>query len=112
MADTRAEISRRWRERNPDKHAASKRAYQLRSQYGITPEEYDEMLAAQGGKCALCETLPLTKRLAVDHDHATGQVRGLLCWSCNGAIGLLQDDPALIRKVAVYVERNRVESRS
>lgn len=51
--------------------------------YGITAVEYDALLAAQGGRCAICRARPKTKRLAVDHNHATGAVRGLLCSRCN-----------------------------
>jgi Recombination endonuclease VII len=50
---------------------------------GVTDEEYARLLAAQGGHCALCPNEPKTRRLHVDHDHATGRVRGLLCHRCN-----------------------------
>lgn len=58
--------------------------------YGVRPEEYDRMLTAQKGLCAIC-LLPSKRVLGVDHDHATGQVRGLLCRNCNSGIGLLGD---------------------
>lgn len=51
--------------------------------YGLTPEQYDELLRRQGGRCAICRGRPKSKRLAVDHDHKTGAVRGLLCSRCN-----------------------------
>jgi hypothetical protein len=58
--------------------------------YGITPQDYDRLFQLQGGRCAICGRRPQTKRLAVDHDHATGAVRGLLCASnengCNRAV--------------------------
>lgn len=80
--------------------------------YGLTPEGYDALHDAQNGCCALCEK-PETSRfrgtlraLAVDHNHATGRVRGLLCAHCNHAIGKFKDDPALIRIAADYVERH------
>lgn len=59
--------------------AIGKRAKAL----GITAEEYDLRLAAQGGGCAICGATPKTRRLHVDHDHKTGAVRGLLCLRCN-----------------------------
>ncbi|QDP45537.1 endonuclease VII [Microbacterium phage FuzzBuster] len=59
-------------------HAAS-----IEKTYGLTPEQYDELLKRQGGKCAICRAKPKTKRLAVDHDHKTGAVLGLLCSRCN-----------------------------
>lgn len=51
--------------------------------YGLSAEEYDALLVKQGGKCAICRNRPKTKRLAVDHSHKTGEVRGLLCSRCN-----------------------------
>lgn len=54
--------------------------------YGITIEDYDRMLEEQGGLCAICRNPPITYRLAVDHDHDTGAVRGLLCPPCNRAL--------------------------
>jgi hypothetical protein len=59
-----------------------KRAKQL----GVTTEQYEAMLRAQGGGCAICGNPPKTRRLDVDHDHKTGQVRGLLCHRCNRAL--------------------------
>jgi Autographiviridae endonuclease VII len=59
-------------------------------QYGITVVEYDALLASQGGCCARCGTAPTTMRLAVDHDHETGRVRGLLCGPCNTYLGRLE----------------------
>ncbi len=53
---------------------------------GVTDADYERLLKAQGGHCALCPTKPKTRRLHVDHDHATGRVRGLLCYRCNRAL--------------------------
>jgi hypothetical protein len=53
---------------------------------GVTDAEYARLLAAQDGHCALCPNTPKTRRLHVDHDHATGRVRGLLCYRCNRAL--------------------------
>lgn len=79
--------------------------------YGITREQYDAMFEAQGGVCALCfepETNTYKGRvraLSVDHDHRTGAVRALLCSTCNRGIGLLGDDPELLRRAADYLDR-------
>ena len=54
-----------------------------RSRTGITEAQYEALLAAQGGGCAICGNTPKSRRLSVDHDHATGDVRGLLCHRCN-----------------------------
>jgi len=53
---------------------------------GITDEAYTALLEAQGGHCALCPNVPKTRRLHVDHDHKTGEIRGLLCYRCNRAL--------------------------
>ena len=73
--------------------------------YGITLEDYNRMFAEQKGRCAICEThqCDTGRAFAVDHDHKTGKVRGLLCQACNTAIGKLQDDPKLIQRAAEYV---------
>jgi hypothetical protein len=79
----------------------------LKTRYGITAEDYDRMMDEQGGACAICKAeCRIGLRLAVDHDHDTGKVRGLLCTHCNQAIGKLHDDPALIRKAADYLEKH------
>jgi hypothetical protein len=76
----------------------------LSRRYGITAEEADAMLEAQGGLCAVCRAAPAAH---VDHDHATGAVRDLLCFNCNGGLGQFRDDPVLLRAAADYVERHR-----
>jgi len=79
--------------------------HRLQQRYGITIAKYDEKLEAQGGGCAICGATPEEngKRLNVDHDHETGAVRGLLCGSCNRAIGLFQDDPNIMRSAVNYM---------
>ena len=69
----------------PDSTVAKskRRKPQRAAQLGITDDEYARLLAAQDGHCALCENRPKSRRLHVDHDHATGAVRGLLCHRCN-----------------------------
>jgi len=85
-----------------------RRDSRLRSAFGISLDEYDRLLQAQGGRCKLCDTTETDSKngvLDVDHDHATGVVRGLLCHRCNWALGILQDDPVLVRRAADYLER-------
>lgn len=75
--------------------------------YGITIEQYNEMLTKQNGGCAICKTfIPWSRseRFAIDHCHITGKVRGLLCHACNQALGMLNDDPEILRKAAKYIE--------
>jgi hypothetical protein len=72
--------------------------------YGLGPGDYERIYAAQGGRCAICRRATgATKKLAVDHDHATGEVRGLLCSSCNRAIGHLRDDPEAFMRAQIYL---------
>jgi hypothetical protein len=119
------ELNRRWQAANRAKTRAAARRFlaqhpgytRLRTlrKYGLSPAEYDAMLAAQAGLCAACggaETSlhPKTgkpKRLSVDHCHATGRVRGLLCKACNFAIGHAADDPERLIAAAEYLRRHR-----
>lgn len=88
-------------------------AKQVEKQYGITGEDYLKMLEEQEGRCYLCgqeETTKIkgkagqTRRLSVDHCHAKGHVRALLCGKCNTGLGYFRDDPQLLRKAADYLE--------
>lgn len=78
--------------------------------YGITLEVYERMLEEQGGLCAICggEGFVMkeshTMKLAVDHCHSTGAVRGLLCHNCNRALGLFKDNPAHLAKAISYLK--------
>ena len=78
----------------------------MRRLYGITVEDYDAMFDKQGGACKICRTpwIEGMKRFPVDHDHRTNAVRGILCDSCNRAIGLMNDDPARLMSAASYIE--------
>ena len=63
----------------------------LKARYGLTPEEYQSILTRQNGACAICQRHPRKRRLAVDHDHADGHVRGLLCDRCNRGLEWVVD---------------------
>lgn len=95
---------------DPKRTAKSKvyhRKYRLMNEFGLTPDDYDEILKKQQGRCAVCRTDRFHSRrktLAVDHDHVTNKVRGLLCRRCNQAIGAFEDNPDLLRKAATYLE--------
>lgn len=89
------------------KASGRERFYELR-QYGMNDAIYAAMLASQGGRCAICRTdTPSTRRdyFDIDHCHRTGKIRGLLCETCNRAIGLMKDDAQRLRDAADYVER-------
>jgi hypothetical protein len=85
-----------WRERNPEKA----RAIALKTRYGLTPDLEAEILAKQGGVCALCRE---DRPLVVDHCHKTGVVRGLLCNRCNCGLGHLGDTAEGLEKALAYV---------
>lgn len=108
-----------WQRAHPEKrkqHRATERAKDptafkqrdrrshLRTTYGLADGEYEALLDKQGGVCAICRKPPtLGKQLWVDHDHASGEVRGLLHAKCNTAIGLLCDDPQLLQAAREYL---------
>lgn len=80
--------------------------------YGLTPAEWQEMVAQQNGCCAICDRPPAgtegrSAMLEIDHCHATGEVRALLCQSCNNSLGKFQDSPELLRRAADYIEFHR-----
>lgn len=83
--------------------------YSYKTRYGISGQAYDALLKTQDGKCAICktETCSTGRKFAVDHNHNTGQVRGLLCSSCNTGIGQFKDSAELIGKAIDYLERSR-----
>lgn len=72
--------------------------------YGLTLEEYQAILASQRGRCYVCLRKPDDKRLVVDHNHDTGEVRGLLCHKCNAALGMLNDMAWRVRRLYHYLE--------
>jgi hypothetical protein len=75
------------------------------TRYGITLEQYDHLIASQNGRCAICLQGPTGQRLSIDHCHASGKVRGLLCTNCNAALGMLGDDPARLARAMTYLQR-------
>ena len=84
----------------------STRDYHLRARYGITSADVDAMVERQGGTCAVCDGKPEH----VDHDHATGKVRGILCFNCNQALGNARDDIAVLRGLINYLRLHRLQS--
>jgi hypothetical protein len=103
---------KRWQDedyrKNPEKYRTKRKLATL-GKYGLTQVCYDTLLKFQGGGCAICGAKKADKarRLAVDHCHETGAVRGLLCACCNTAIGKLRDDPDLMIKAAEYVRARK-----
>lgn len=101
----RSQQQKAYRARTPRSYEQRKKEW-LKSLYGMTVEDYNNLLNSQNEVCAICSQPCKTKKgLAVDHNHITGKVRGLLCANCNGAIGMLQEDPDIIEKAKQYIIR-------
>jgi hypothetical protein len=100
--------------KNKDKFAAANRDNKLRTKYGITTEQYNEMLAAQDNSCAVCHTDTPGGRgfWHVDHCHATSKVRGILCHGCNTGLGQFKDNAATLEAAASYLRKASDESRA
>lgn len=120
MALTRNEITKRYRARHgaklfPRRRELQKLAYiadpekfkckKLKKNFGITCEEYHAVLEKQNGCCAICFGIDEDVKLAVDHDHETGKIRGLLCRSCNVGIGHLKDSKTVLASALAYLEK-------
>jgi hypothetical protein len=107
--------TKKWRAANPDKVKGYTRKHYLKSKnryllktYGISLDEYNQMFAEQEGCCAVCgkHQSEFKKALAVDHNHETEAVRGLLCYRCNSALGMLDENPEIISNLLDYVEKH------
>ena len=91
---------RKWARKNAEKL----RGYAIKRKYGISLAEYDCILVSQDGACKICRRIPADKPLQVDHDHATGKIRGLLCFRCNAALGLLGEDSETTKNLLEYIQ--------
>lgn len=91
-----------YKKRYPEK----RKTWDLRRTYSLTLENWNKMFDEQNGVCAICERACTTrKRLAVDHDHETGQIRGLLCNRCNISLGGFKDSLTLLQKAVKYLQQ-------
>jgi hypothetical protein len=111
---------KKWQDENPERLKAYQREYRqrperkaaereghLKRKYGITVADYERMLEAQNGVCAICgEPRPEERTLHIDHDHATGAIRGLLCFRCNNALGDFREEYELFQRAADYLDRD------
>ena len=105
----------KWREDNREKYNAGMRAYgkkhrrrmHYKQKYGISIEQYNAILEQQGNACWICrkQNTSVKRPFALDHNHATGKIRGILCYGCNRAISLL-DNPKLYGKAHEYLSKN------
>jgi len=128
--------NRQWQKDNPEKFAAMQKKYRetpngrkaakgrqeryrgseksnrrfrkqnLKHNYGLSLEDYDQMVENQNGVCAICGGINKSgRRLVIDHDHKTGKIRGLLCNNCNIGIGNLQEDIDILSKSIIYLRK-------
>ena len=95
------------------KNAPHQRAKNIRLKYGLSVETFNELFEAQGERCAICGTSSFGTRAGkvlsafIDHDHISGNVRGLLCRTCNVGIGAFGDSPELLLEAAAYLKGNQ-----
>ncbi len=96
--------SRQYRKDNP----SFERSQTLKKAWGLSLEAFESWSEQQNNVCAICQNPNgWRKHLVVDHNHETGNLRGLLCDRCNRAIGFFEDNPALLRKAALYLEKHK-----
>lgn len=99
--------AKQWGQRNTEKRYGS----EIKRRYGCTLEMYNTLLVRQEGKCAICSVLhnPAEKkgRLYVDHCHATGKIRALLCKHCNSMLGYAKDDTRIMLEAVAYIVRHK-----
>lgn len=103
-----AQLTRYHREYMAGIPPAARWAKALRAKYGMTPQDYTALLTAQDGKCAICKRPPGKRRLHVDHDHKTGEIRGLLCFRCNFGLSWFGEDATRLAQAADYLNASGV----
>jgi ribosomal protein S17E len=98
-----------WHKTNKKRSYELARKYRLKADYGITPEQYNTMLACQNNLCAICgkDQSQYNQRFAVDHDHNTGKIRKLLCHRCNTGIGMLDENVSILQSAINYLNSNK-----
>jgi hypothetical protein len=89
-----------WQRAYTRRHPEKRKDQRLKKMFGISLEQYNEMLAAQGNLCVICGS---ETKLVVDHCHTTGKVRGLLCQLCNSVIGMAREDIGVLKKAIKYL---------
>lgn len=99
-----------WRKRNWQRHLANARGSKRRQHYGITVDQYEQLTQWQDGRCAICREIPKQWRghyqLHVDHNHASGKVRGLLCVHCNMGLGQFYEDKTRLTAAIDYIDQH------
>lgn len=119
-AERQRNNTRDWIEKNQEKYKQSQKEWRAKQDpdylrqykrmkkletYGLTPDDYDEMLRNQNGLCAICNKSATDKALAVDHCHETGRVRGLLCFICNFGLTWFSENSEMLSRASDYVRK-------
>ena len=100
--------TKQWRLNNLHKKTAQEWRYNLKRNYGITPKDYETLLSNQNNVCGICKLKCISgRKLAVDHCHYTGKIRGLLCCNCNRGLGLFKHDISILDNALQYIMDRR-----
>jgi len=104
--ETHKEYRREWFKKHRGKYKERQKNYTLMRKYGISSDEYNNFFMSQNGCCKICNRhqSEFKRRLAVDHDHKTSKVRGLLCHHCNAAIGHFFENPRTMENAITYIK--------
>ena len=98
----------KYQKEHRDRYLHSQRKSQLKVSYGLSIEAYESIFKFQNGACAICKGQNMDgKRLAVDHCHSTGKIRGLLCSNCNNGLGRFKDDHGLLEAALIYLKSHQ-----
>lgn len=110
-SETYNKTQKKWQHKDYAKNPEKYHGYNIKRAYGITQQQYKELLEEQQHKCTICAThqSELLRRLAVDHCHETGKVRGLLCKPCNVSLGLLKENEQIMNNMIAYVRQFKCE---
>ena len=119
--ERKKQINKKWKKNHREKYLAQKKRYyekhkdqwvnqkhKIERKYGITEEQYKIMVIQQNNKCLICgkSSNNQIRRLAIDHCHTTGKIRGLLCDNCNLGLGAFQDNPEILQSAIKYLENS------
>jgi hypothetical protein len=102
---SKKEYDKKYREKNKGDKKEYQKKYTLKRSYGISTDQYNDMMNKQNGKCSICNE-PL-KKPNIDHEHQTGYVRDILCHNCNTGIGYFKENPELLQKGIEYLEKHK-----
>ncbi|MCK5607318.1 hypothetical protein KAR91_35875 [Candidatus Pacearchaeota archaeon] len=100
--ECQCKVDKKYRQTEKGKIATLR--HNLKHEYGMTVEQYNQMFADQNGVCFLCGKPELDRRLSVDHNHETGKIRSLLCRRCNMCVGIFENDIDLVKQILKYIK--------